>query len=467
MTDRRKTWLSVGVVALASTSLSPLPAAAEATDGQIGVTSAKQSSFADIAGDAGDDTSRAGRRGGEGGGEGGEGGGEAGGEGGGGGEGGEGGEGGAAPESYTLLSTDPNAYKYDAKAEIANYAAGVHASYEAAYHEAEKLEDAVEALLANPNDATLAAARKAWVAARPAYLVTETFRFYDGPIEALEGQINAWPMNEAFIDYVEGKPDAGIINDKRVEVAIAEIIKNNQVSDEADVTTGWHAVEFLLWGQDLDTGGPGNRPASDFIAGQGNNDRRRTYLHLVTEQLVHDIHEVAEAWEPGEANYAKQFLALPEREAVGRMVNGMAVLAGFEFMSERLAVALDSGDQEDEHSCFSDTTHQDFVNDLKGIGNVWNGTYPGVTRAGGKGLGREGRSGACHGGGRPPRGRDGKGGGNWRPLRQGACLAGGKSRAPGRGSCGHRAPGARRRLEAGRQQARRAGADSLRLRALL
>ena len=247
--------------------------------------------------------------------------------------------------------------------------------------EAKKLEDAVEALLADPNDATLAAAREAWVAARPAYLVTETFRFYDGPIEELEGQINAWPMNEAFIDYVEGKPDAGLINDT-VEVAIAEIIKNNQVSDEADVTTGWHAVEFLLWGQDLDTGGPGNRPASDFIAGQGNNDRRRAYLQLVTEQLVDDIHEVAEAWEPGEANYAKQFLALPEREAVGRMVNGMAVLAGFEFMSERLAVALDSGDQEDEHSCFSDTTKQDFVYDLKGIENVWNGSYPGVSGPG-------------------------------------------------------------------------------------
>jgi putative iron-regulated protein len=77
---------------------------------------------------------------------------------------------------------------------------------------------------------------------------------------------------------------------------------------------------------------------------------------------------------------------LPEREAVGRIVNGMAVLAGFEFMSERLAVALDSGDQEDEHSCFSDTTHQDFVYDLKGIENIWTGSYPNAAGPGVKSL---------------------------------------------------------------------------------
>ena len=145
-------------------------------------------------------------------------------------------------------------------------------------------------------------------------------------------------------------------------------------------------MEFLLWGQDLSADGPGNRPASDFVAGQGNNDRRRDYLRLVTHRLAEDIEQVGDAWEPGGDNYAANFLQLPPREALGRIVNGMAVLAGFEFMSERLAVALDSGDQEDEHSCFSDTTHQDFVYDLVGIENIWNGTYPDAAGPGIKGL---------------------------------------------------------------------------------
>ena len=256
-------------------------------------------------------------------------------------------------------------------------------SYKKAADDAKTLAAAVDAFLAAPSDDTLKAARKAWVEARPAYLKTETFRFYDGPIEEVEGAINAWPMNEAYIDYVEGKADAGLINDASFKVGLDDIEKSNQSKDEADVTTGWHAIEFLLWGQDLSADGPGNRPYTDYVAGTGNNDRRREYLKLVTDDLAHKLDELEGAWQLQNAlGYAKKLKAMPEREVIGRMVNGMAILAGFEFMSERLAVALDSGDQEDEHSCFSDTTKQDFVYDLAGIKQVWTGDNEGGERAG-------------------------------------------------------------------------------------
>jgi len=313
-------------------------------------------------------------------------------EGGEGGEG-EGGEGGGPVEHYSLSSTDPNAFKYEAKAEIEGYADLVHESYELAAHEAEKLEAAVDALLADPSEATLAAARNAWINARPAYLMTETFRFYDGPIDVSseggdgpEGRINAWPMNEAVIDYVEGAQEGGLINDASIEISEESILANDQVNDEADVTTGWHAIEFLLWGQDLNDLGPGQRPASDYVAGQGNNDRRRAYLKIVTHRLVEDLEDLGDQWGgggEGGSNYRATFLALPEREAIGRIVNGMAQLAGFEMASERIAVALDSGTQEDEHSCFSDNTTFDHIYDLRGIRNVWFGSagdkqYPGL-----------------------------------------------------------------------------------------
>jgi putative iron-regulated protein len=301
--------------------------------------------------------------------------------------GGEGGGESGLVENYSLLSTDPKAFKYDAKEEVSAYAAGVYATYTAAGEGAKSLVAAVDAMLADPTDATLTAARKAWVAARPAYLVTEAYRFYDGPIEEIEGEINSWPMNEAFIDYVEGDPNAGIINDPSKEVTLVKLMVNNMASDETDVTLGWHAIEFLLWGQDLSATGPGNRPVSDYVAGNGNNDRRRAYLKTVTDRLVADIGRVAEAWTPEVPdNYAALFQAIPEREAVGRIFNGIAVLAGSEMMSERMAVGLDSGDQEDEHSCFSDTTHQDFVYDLKGIENVWTGAYPGAAGPGMRAL---------------------------------------------------------------------------------
>jgi putative iron-regulated protein len=309
---------------------------------------------------------------------------EGGGEGGEGGEGAEGGEGGGAlPDSYALASRDPDAFKYDAAPQVASYAALVRASYLKAAAEAGKLQAAVDAFLADPTEATLAAARAAWVNARPAYLETEAFRFYDGPIEAVEGQVNAWPMNEAFIDGVADAPDSGIVHDATLTIDAETLIGANQVTDETDVTTGWHAIEFLLWGQDLSATGPGARPAAEFVADGGDNDRRRTYLKVVTDLLVENIAGVAAAWDPAAPDgYAATFLALPQREAVGRIVNGVAQLAGFELMSERLAVSLDSGDQEDEHSCFSDTTRQDFIYDLRGIRNVWVGHAADYTGSG-------------------------------------------------------------------------------------
>ncbi len=350
MTTRRKIWMGVGLAALAGTTVPILqPSAAHASRfhaPQPAAAIANATAHQLLEAQAG--------------------------------EGGEGGEGGIVPESYALPSDDPNAYNYDAADVIAAYARGVEASYVASATAAKEMAGAIGAFLAEPNDATLAVARKAWVVARPAYLVTEAFRFYDGPIEAIEGQINAWPLNEAFIDYVVGNPNAGIINNGS-EISIAQILIKNAASDEFDVTMGWHAIEFLLWGQDLDPNGPGNRPAADYIPGKVHNDRRREYLKIITDRLVSDLDRLVVAWKPGsDGNYAAKLQAMPGREAVGRIINGVAVLASSELMSDRMAVGLDSGDQEDEQSCFSDTTHQDFVYDVRGIQNVWTGKYPGV-----------------------------------------------------------------------------------------
>lgn len=301
------------------------------------------------------------------------------------GEGGEGGGegGGNTPVTYALDSTDPDAYKYQAGPQIEAYVDLVRQSYGKAASDGRALAAAVKAMLDSPSEETLGAARAEWVAARPSYLKTEAFRFYDGPIEAVEGNINAWPMNEAFIDYVESKADAGIINDAKLELTAAVIAELNQKDDEANVTTGWHAIEFLLWGQDLSADGPGSRPHTDYVGGSAANDRRRAYLDFVTGQLVGDLDGLSAAWEDYAPNsYAARLKTMPQREALGRMINGIAILAGFEFMSERLAVALDSGDQEDEHSCFSDTTKQDFVYDLAGIKQVWTGDSEDALRPG-------------------------------------------------------------------------------------
>jgi putative iron-regulated protein len=252
---------------------------------------------------------------------------------------------------------------------------------------AEDLREAIGVFLANPSNATLNAAKKEWLDARPTYLQTEVARFYDGPIDneedGPEGLINAWPLDEAYIDYVEGDPDSGIINDLVGFPSItAEVLEAaNEAGGETNIATGWHAIEFLLWGQDFDDDGPGMRPFTDYVVGgtAQNQARRAEYLGVVADLLVTHLEQVRDQWAPGVAgNYRADFLALDTDEALRRILTGMGTLSGGELTGERLAVPFETKDQEDEHSCFADNTHVDHRNDLLGIQNVYLGRYGSV-----------------------------------------------------------------------------------------
>ena len=265
----------------------------------------------------------------------------------------------------------------------------VMASYADSLELARDLDDAVNDFVGDPSEETLEAARDAWRAAREPYLQTEVFRFYDGPIDnsddGPEGLINAWPMDESFVDYVEGddgEPDyeTGIVNDPDIDIVGEELEGLNEDGGEENIATGYHAVEFLLWGQDHDDSGPGDRPYTDFIEGDDatapNGARRAEYLHVVSGLIVSHLEALTAAWAEGRSsNYHAEFEAATPKQRFERILTGMIVLSGFETGGERLQTALDSGDQEDEHSCFSDNTHRDMVQDVRGIQNVWLGTY--------------------------------------------------------------------------------------------
>ncbi|RMG96179.1 MAG: iron-regulated protein, partial [Deltaproteobacteria bacterium] len=231
---------------------------------------------------------------------------------------------------------------------------------------------------------SLAFARAQWLAAREPYLPTEAFRFYDGPIDdperGVEGMVNAWPLDEAYIDYVEGDPDAGIVNDPSVPIDADTLMELNEQGGEENVATGYHAIEFLLWGQDLDPAGAGHRPPTDYVIGPegtaSNTERRAAYLRTVTSLLVDHLRYVERAWHPDDPdNYRSAFVDAPPEASLQKILTGLIVLAGFEMAGERLQAALDSGNQEDEHSCFSDNTHRDMVRDVYGIGAIWRGRY--------------------------------------------------------------------------------------------
>ncbi|MFN3298292.1 imelysin family protein [Caldimonas sp.] len=266
-----------------------------------------------------------------------------------------------------------------ASAVVRHHAALVHASYEDTLAAARAMQKAIAAFLAAPSQQTLAAARRAWLDAREFYGQTEAYRFYGGPIDdddGPEGRLNAWPMDESYVDYVEGQPKAGLINDRRQPLTKQALIGLNERGGEENIATGWHAIEFMLWGQDLSETGPGNRSFEDFIDGKRPNaDRRRTYLRLVTEILIDDLTALVRAWAPGVKNNYRAAFERGGNESLRKMLVGLGSLSRGELAGERLEVALASQDQEDEHSCFSDNTHRDAVANAKGIENVWLGRY--------------------------------------------------------------------------------------------
>ncbi len=290
---------------------------------------------------------------------------------------------------------------------VAQYAAMVHANYSDALDKALQLQAAIETLLAAPSAAKLESAKRAWLEARLPYGQTEAYRFYDGPIDNVEsgpeGQLNAWPMDEAYVDYVidpASGPDAdppvyiegGVINTPDIVITKEKLAGLNEGGEgdifnggdnfdpEKAVSTGYHAIEFLLWGQDFVDGGPGSRPFQDYLTGADatmpNGDRRGEYLRVVTALLIDDLTSLVAAWAPGTAgNFRAGFVGGDPDDALRSMLSGIGILSKGELASERMDVALRSLDQEDEHSCFSDNTHIDILMNATGIQNVYLGRY--------------------------------------------------------------------------------------------
>lgn len=276
---------------------------------------------------------------------------------------------------------------------MARYAALVEQNYADTVAEARKLKVAVDALVAAPSASALTAAQEAWRAARVPYGQSEAFRFYDGPIDAPgegpEGRVNPWPLDEAYLDRVAGHDsDANIIGDTRLTLDRATLIGLHEggqgdlfaagaaFDPEASIALGYHAIEFMLWGQDQNPTGPGQRPYTDFVEGGGtlpHGARRASYLQLATDLLVEDLEHVAAAWAPGAA-YRQGFEADPTG-SMKKLLSAIGILSKGELGSERMDVALTTRDQEDEQSCFSDNTHVDFRMNQRGIQNVYLGRY--------------------------------------------------------------------------------------------
>lgn len=276
---------------------------------------------------------------------------------------------------------------------ITNYANIVYQNYQDAYSDAVVLETAINDFTAEPTEEKFNTVKTRWKEARESYGTTEAFRFANGPIDdedGPEGLINAWPLDENYIDYVDNNgtiQNGGIINSTALypEITKELLISLNEDGNEKNISAGYHAIEFLLWGQDLTAPSenkPGQRLYTDFVDGGTNlnQDRRRDYLNVCADLLTDHLNELVEEWREGGA-YRTTFLALPENDALQNMYLGIVTLAYAELAIERMDVALIGMDQEDEHSCFSDNTHRDIALNFEGVVNVYKGKYGNINGA--------------------------------------------------------------------------------------
>ena len=274
---------------------------------------------------------------------------------------------------------------------VENYVNIVLSSYEDTLNKLYDLQLSIDTFVANPTDASFKEAKNKWIISRELYGQTESFRYYDGPIDGSEGEpegyINAWPMDEALIDYVtegSGGQDLSdnrqnIINNTTVyPILTKDILReiSGYNSNESNVSIGYHAIEFLLWGQDNTEPSlklNGQRPFTDYTT-ETNATRRGQYLKIVTALLVEDVKSVVEQWKPG-ASYRSSFLALTSDIAITKILTGAAKLSKGELAGERMVVAVENQNQEDEQSCFSDNTHRDIYSNAQSINNIINGSY--------------------------------------------------------------------------------------------
>ena len=295
--------------------------------------------------------------------------------------------------AMAVAGTDPTAV-------VAHYREIAHANYEDAYISAKALDKAINAFLAAPSEDGLKAARAAWKAARPSYQQTEHYRFGNPVVDDWEGKVNSWPLDEGLIDYVDAsygsESDANTLYTANV-IANKTITINGKPVDashltpeflsgtlqtaggiEANVATGYHAIEFLLWGQDLNGTGPGagNRPYTDYDlknCTHGNCDRRAEYLRSASTLLVSDLADMTKDWEVG--GPAAKVLTDNPKAGLTAVLTGMGSLSYGELAGERMKLGLLLHDPEEEHDCFSDNTFNSHYYDMVGIMTGYTGSY--------------------------------------------------------------------------------------------
>ncbi len=266
------------------------------------------------------------------------------------------------------------------------------ASYQDSLAGAQNLRTAIEDLLNDPTEETLEEARTVWRTARIPYEQSEVFVAASPVVQEWVYRVNAWPINESYIDYVEGESSANIVGSRELDVAGAtvsiekitpEIIAQSLHTENGNAAAGYHVIEYLLWGEDrsgdeekgIDEGA-GTRPPTDFDLENCSNDncaRRGDYLYASVNLLIDDLEEMVTNWRvTGEA---RRTLLADTEAGMAQIFNGLGSLTLGELAGDRLQASLISGDVNSEQDRFSNNSHVSYLFNARGVVGVYFGEY--------------------------------------------------------------------------------------------
>jgi putative iron-regulated protein len=291
----------------------------------------------------------------------------------------------AAPSAFELLNPELSA---SAKEIALEYVQQIDTDFKQAGIEIEKFQSSIATLTDQTNIENLNLSKQAWLNAHSAYELTTLHRYYATQLMGeqdslvlmqLQYQINHWPIVPGYIDYVDGYPDSGIVHDINVNLNADSLREQHGFFDVSEVTLGFHAIEFLLWGYDADSVA---RPATDFDAvleltpkeiesgytlEQLSNNRRRLFLSVVVDTLVKDFLALQSLWLAEEPSISQRIESISGTELIVILADSMSAMLTQELLQRSLYPMLNGDFVESVQSPYSRSTQNAVSSQLSGL----------------------------------------------------------------------------------------------------
>ncbi|MDA0687213.1 MAG: hypothetical protein O2948_01105 [Proteobacteria bacterium] len=250
----------------------------------------------------------------------------------------------------------------------------------------------VETFLQEPSEERLNALRDSWLEVHNSYEATAIHRFFADEVldeqQALilfdlQYQLDHWPILPGYIDYVGDYPESGIVNDMTVPLETVVLREKHGEFDISEASTGFHVLEFMLWGENGD--GSGLRPYSDYLAAttlsaqqradglqlfELSPNRRRDFLTLNAALLEDDFQALVNAWSANSVNYRARIDTTRAEQLLMDLLNAITGMFSDELMVRTLYPMLNGEFDESLPAIYSDSSPATVSAQLAGLENL-------------------------------------------------------------------------------------------------